>query len=158
MFQLNNLSTLVKKRKRIGRGGSRGGTSGRGNKGQKARSGAHIGSVFEGGQMPLTRRLPKRGFTNANFKIEYSIVGLDDLESAFENGAVVTKESLLENGLLKAKKSSSKTLLKVLGNGELTKKLTVHADAFSQSAIQAIKDRGGEATIIDRVSATSAKK
>ncbi len=147
MFQLNTLKSLVKKRKRIGRGGARGGTSGRGNKGQKARSGAHIGPVFEGGQMPLSRRLPKRGFNNVNFRDEVVIIGLKELESSFAAGETVNQQLLIEKGLLSARKSKSGALLKVLGNGELTKKLIVHADAFSKSAEKAITDRGGQAII-----------
>ena len=148
MFQLNNLKTLVKKRKRIGRGGSRGGTSGRGNKGQKARSGAHIGHVFEGGQMPLTRRLPKRGFTNATFKKVYALVNLSSLETAFEAGSSVTKVTLLEKGLIPGSKSKRGVLVKIAGNGQLTKKLDVQADAFTKTAQKAITDRGGQATLI----------
>ncbi len=148
MFQLNNLKSLVKKRKRIGRGGSRGGTSGRGNKGQKARSGALIGPVFEGGQMPLTRRLPKRGFNNAVFRKAYSVVNIDDLDRVFAAGTVVTKAVLVEKGLIPAKKSKGGVLVKIVGNGQLTKKLEVHADAFSKTAEKAINDRGGQATLI----------
>lgn len=144
MFQLNNLQSLVKKRKRIGRGGSRGGTSGRGYKGQKARSGAHIGSIFEGGQMPLTRRLPKRGFNNANFKKEYILVSIALLDKSFEDGATITKEKLLEKRLITFKKSTTNPLIKVLGTGELHKKFEVYADAFSKTAQKAITDRGGK--------------
>jgi large subunit ribosomal protein L15 len=147
MFQLNNLQTLVKKRKRIGRGGSRGGTSGRGNKGQKARSGAHIAALFEGGQMPLSRRLPKRGFTNTPFRTEYQIVNLGSLDRVFEADATVTKEALLEQGLVSSKKSKGGILVKIAGNGQLTKKLNVQADAFTKSAQKAINDRGGQATV-----------
>jgi|SRR5579859_95309 len=147
MFQLNNLKTLVKKRKRIGRGGARGGTSGRGNKGQKARSGAHIGSVFEGGQMPLSRRLPKRGFNNANFRKEFMVIGIDELEQKFKSGDTITREILVEKGLLSSKKSKGAVLLKILGNGTLTKKFVVHADAFSKSAEKAITSTGGQAIV-----------
>ncbi len=148
MFQLNNLESLLKKRKRIGRGGSRGGTSGRGHKGQKARSGAHIGFVFEGGQMPLTRRLPKRGFNNANFRKEYSVVNIDDLDRIFDAGSIITKAILVEKGLIPSKKSKGGVLVKIVGNGQLTKKLEVHADAFSKTAHKAINDHGGQATLI----------
>lgn len=144
MFQLNNLTPLVKKRKRVGRGGKLGGTSGKGHKGQKARSGGYVRIGFEGGQMPLFRRLPKRGFNNFNFRTEYEIVNLKQLEDAFTVSEIVTRESLLEKGLIKAHKGY---LLKVLGNGELSKKLTVHADAFSKSALKAIEDCGGEARL-----------
>ena len=144
MFALHTLKPLVKKRKRIGRGGSRGGTSGRGHKGQRARSGSTIDVAFEGGQMPLYRRLPKRGFTNARFKKDVKIISLQRLEHHFADGDTVTKELLVEKGIINIKKSGGPTLLKVLGNGKLTKKLTVTADAFSASALQAITQAGGQ--------------
>lgn len=145
MFQLNTLSPLVKKRKRVGRGGKLGGTSGKGNKGQKARSGGFVRIGFEGGQMPLFRRLPKRGFNNYNFRDDVVIVNLEQLEKTFDSNSLVTKEALLEKGLIKSCKNA---LLKVLGAGKLSKKLTIHADAFSKSAIKAIEDCGGEARVI----------
>lgn len=145
MFQLNTLSPLVKKRKRVGRGGKLGGTSGKGHKGQKARSGGFVRIGFEGGQMPLFRRLPKRGFNNYNFRDEVVIVNLEQLEKTFDANSLVNKEALLEKGLIK---SCKKALLKVLGTGKLSKKLTIQADAFSQSAIKAIEDCGGEARVI----------
>lgn len=147
MFQLNKLSPLVKKRKRVGRGGKLGGTSGKGHKGQKARSGGYIRIGFEGGQMPLFRRLPKRGFNNVEFNDEYKIINIDQLNDAFATGATITKENLVEMGLIKFKKSNGGFLLKVLGHGGLSKKFTVHADAFSQSALKAIVDNGGEARV-----------
>lgn len=147
MVTLNNLSPLTKKRKRIGRGGARGGTSGKGHKGQKARSGPHIGIIFEGGQMPLTRRLPKRGFSNAPFRKIYEVVNLKDLESFFESGALINRESLIQSGLVK----KSDTLVKILGNGTLNKKLVVHADAFSKSAADAIANKGGEVHITKEI-------
>ena len=137
MTQLHNLETLVKKRKRVGRGGERGGTSGKGHKGQKARSGGYVRRGFEGGQMPKYRRLPKRGFNNAVFTIRYEIVNLADLERAFEVGQVVNHESLRERGLVGAGK------IKILGTGTLTKKLTIHADALSTTARTAIEKAGG---------------
>ena len=140
MLKLDKLTPSGKKRKRRGRGGSRGGTSGRGHKGQKARSGGNISPRFEGGQMPLSRRLPKRGFTNARFKVEVKVVNLDQLETQFEEGAQVDKAILFEKGILKG---HGKFVLKVLGNGALTKKLTVVADAFSASAVKAIENLGG---------------
>ena len=146
MFQLNKLTSLVKKRKRIGRGGSRGGTSGKGHKGQKARSGAKIDPAFEGGQMPLLRRLPKRGFTNARFKRTYKIISLKQIDSAFEEGAVITRLELQEKGLVKFKKGQN-NLLKILGDGSLSKKLTIEADAFSKAALKAIADVSGEARL-----------
>lgn len=152
MFQLENLKPLVKKRKDIGRGGKRGGTSGKGHKGQKARSGGSPRRGFEGGQMPLHRRLPKRGFTNASFKKEVEIIDLSCLDSVFNAGDIVTRDVLIEKGILKGKKSQRifKALfkLKVLANGQLTKKLIVHADAFSESALKAIQEVGGEAHVV----------
>lgn len=140
MIGLNNLLQLVKKRKRVGRGGSRGGTSTKGHKGQKARSGSKISIWFEGGQMPLTRRLPKRGFSNAPFKKSYEIINLERLEELFDKGTVINKELLIQRGVIK----NSKALIKVLGNGTITKKFIIYADAFSISAKKAIESQGGE--------------
>ncbi|MCL5875514.1 MAG: 50S ribosomal protein L15 [Candidatus Dependentiae bacterium] len=145
-MQLNNLSSSGKKRKTIGRGGSRGGTSGKGHKGQKARSGGMPRIAFEGGQTPLFRRLPKRGFNNFEFRKVYELVNLQQLNDAFNDGEEVTKLALHEKGLVKFKKAQS-TLIKVLGNGSLDKKLIVHADAFSKTAEKAIQERGGEARL-----------
>jgi len=141
MFKLSNLFKLVKKRKTVGRGGSRGGTSGKGNKGQKARSGGYVPPAFEGGQMPLHRRLPKRGFNNYRFKKDVEIVGLDDLETRFESGDVINKSVLIEKGLIQGKAGFT---VKVLGGKGLTKKLNITADAFSISAEAKIKELGGE--------------
>ncbi len=141
MLNLSNLTSSGKDRKRRrGRGGSRGGTSGKGHKGQKARSGPKIGARFEGGQMPLSRRLPKRGFTNARFSLETKVVNIGQLEIQFEDGAQVDKAALFEKGIVKG---SGKFVLKVLGKGVLSKKLTVIADAFSESAVRAIEALGG---------------
>lgn len=145
MLKLEKLYALVKKRKRIGRGGDRGGTSGRGHKGQKARTSPNVGIAFEGGQMPLIRRIPKRGFNNANFRINVKIINIEQLNDAFEVGAIVTKQALMEKGIIKGVSNFS---LKILGDGSLTKNLVVHANAFSKSAIAAIKKVGGEAHII----------
>jgi large subunit ribosomal protein L15 len=146
MFQLNNLTSLVKKRKRIGRGGSRGGTCGRGHKGQKARSGhSKVRVGFEGGQITLIRRLPKRGFNNKEFSSPFVIKNLAELENAFQAGTVITKDSLFESGMLKGPKNVS---IKILGTGSLTKKFIVHAHAFSKSAAEQIKRCGGEVHII----------
>lgn len=145
-MQLNNLSSSGKKRKTIGRGGSRGGTSGKGHKGQKARSGGMPRIAFEGGQTPLFRRLPKRGFNNYEFRKVYEVVSLQQLNDAFNDGEEVTKLSLHEKGLVKFKKAQP-AFLKVLGNGSLSKKLIVHADAFSKTAEKAIQERGGEARL-----------
>ena len=127
--------------KRLGRGigSGLGKTSGKGHKGQWARSGGGVRPGFEGGQMPLIRRIPKRGFNN-NFKKVYSIVNLDVLDSC-ENGATVDIDFLAEKGLIKLVKGGAG--LKVLGGGKLTKKLTVKASAFSASAKAAIESVGG---------------
>ena len=134
------------KKKRVGRGpGSGWGkTCGKGQKGQKSRSGSGIHPWSEGGQMPLQRRLPKRGFTNI-FKKEYEIVNLDHLEERFEGGTEITIELLKEANLVKKIKDG----VKILGRGELTKKFHVHAHAFSKSAEEKIKAVGGEITIED---------
>src|SRR5436190_5428782 len=133
MFCLENLQSSGKKRKRIGRGGSRGGTSGRGHKGQNARSGGPKGRGFEGGQTPLQRRLPKRGFTNARFSREVSLVNLSSLERVFEEGTEINVLLLAQHGLIKPKKSEQQdikkgTFVKILGDGLLKKKLIVSAD------------------------------
>ena len=124
-----------------GHGSGNGKTAGKGHKGQKARSGGSIRPGFEGGQMPLQRQIPNRGFKNI-FAKEYAIVNVGDLE-IFENGTVVNGEALVAAGLLK------KTLdgVKVLGNGELTKQLTVEVAAFSESAKQKIEEVGGKAEV-----------
>ena len=134
------------KPKRLGRGigSGTGKTSGKGHKGQWARSGGGVRIGFEGGQMPLTRRLPKRGFTN-NWKREYSIVNICDLEN-FENGTVITPEVIYETGLAKERDNYG---LKVLGNGTVTKKLTVRAHKFSKTAVANIEKAGGKAEVIE---------
>ena len=144
MLSLNNCARLLKKRKRVGRGGSRGGTSGKGHKGQKARTSGTVGPIFEGGQMPLSRRLPKRGFNNTAFAKEWVIVNIGMLNTAFENDTQVTRALLTERGLVKG---SQKARLKILGHGPLQKKLIVYADACSASAIESIKSQGGEVHI-----------
>lgn len=150
MSQLNNLTSLVKKRKTIGRGGSRGGTSGKGNKGQKARSGGFVRAGFEGGQMPLFRRLPKRGFNNYNFAKDVHTVNIQQLNDFFNDNDIVNKQSLLEKGLIDIKNGSlheAQATVKILGHGSLSKKLKVYADAFSKNALKSIQDCGGEAHI-----------
>lgn len=133
-----------KVRNRVGRGSSSGNgkTSGRGQKGQKARSGGKVRLGFEGGQTPLFRRIPKRGFTNINTK-EYALVNLDQL-NIFEDGTEITPVVFVESGLVKSEKSG----IKVLGNGELTKKLTIKASKFSKSAEAAIVAKGGSVEVI----------
>lgn len=131
--------------RRLGRGigSGLGKTSGKGHKGQWARSGGGVRIGFEGGQMPLARRLPKTGFDNAWKKV-YSIVNLGQLE-AFEDGAVVTAELLLETGVLSKIEPYG---VKILGNGELTKKLTVKANKFSSSAVEKIEKIGGKVEVL----------
>ncbi|PWF99963.1 50S ribosomal protein L15 [Levilactobacillus bambusae] len=131
-----------KLRNRVGRGDSSGNgkTSGRGQKGQKARSKTRLG--FEGGQMPLYRRIPKRGFTNINRK-EYAVVNIDAL-NAFDDGTEVTPVQLVEAGIVKNQKDG----IKVLGDGQLDKKLTVKANKFSAAATKAIEAAGGKTEVI----------
>jgi large subunit ribosomal protein L15 len=131
-------------RKRVGRGigSGTGKTAGSGHKGQKARSGGGVRPGFEGGQNPLFRRLPKRGFTNISRK-EYAIVNLEELNK-FADGTEVTPEVLMESGVIKNPKSG----IKVLGNGDITVKLTVKANKFSQSAVDKIQAAGGKTEVI----------
>lgn len=133
------------KSKRLGRGigSGLGKTSGKGHKGQWARSGGGVRPGFEGGQMPLIRRIPKRGFNN-KFQKVYSIVNVCDLEK-FEDGTVVTAEMLLESGVLSKIESYG---IKILGNGSLTKKLTVQANKFTKSAAEIIEKAGGKAEVL----------
>ena len=135
----------TKTRKRVGRGvgSGTGKTSGKGEKGQNARSGGGVRPGFEGGQLPLFRRLPKRGFSNAKFKTRYAVINLSDL-NRFEDGAVVTPELLKEMGLLKNQLDG----VKVLGNGTLEKKLVVKAHKFSSVAQEQIEKLGGKAEVI----------
>ena len=135
-------ATTSKKRLGRGTGSGLGKTSGKGHKGQWARSGGGVRPGFEGGQMPLTRRVPKRGFNN-HFKKEYVIVNLDVLNENFAAGSVVDMEALLDRNLDKSVKNAAG--LKVLGNGELTVTLTVKAAKFSASAKEAIEKAGGTA-------------
>ena len=135
-------STQVAKRKGRGIGTGNGKTAGRGHKGQKARSGGGTRIGFEGGQMPLARRLPKRGFNNI-FAKRLEAINVSALEK-FENGATVNVSDLLEKGIL----SKCEYGVKILGNGEITKKLTVRANAFSASAKEKIEKAGGKAEVI----------
>lgn len=142
LHELSPVAGSTKERKRIGRGpaSGQGKTAGKGHKGQKARAGRGMRPGFEGGQMPLQRRVPKRGFNNI-FRKEFAKVNVSALDKVFEDGAVVTIDALLEKGLIK------KTLdgVKVLGNGEINKKLTVQVNAYSESAKQKIEAAGGKA-------------
>lgn len=142
--ELKPAAGAKKKAKRVGRGpGSGSGkTAGKGHKGQKARSGGVKGAGFEGGQMPLQRRIPKRGFTNI-FRREYSVVNLQDL-AVLAGGDPITPEILVQKGLIK----DMKTGVKVLGMGELKAKLTVRAHKFSKSAVEKIQAAGGKVEVI----------
>ena len=145
-MKLHELSNEnAKTRKRVGRGAGSGlgKTSGKGHKGQNARSGGGVRPGFEGGQLPLFRRLSKRGFNNYNFRTVYATVNVGDLER-FEEGTTVTKELLIEVGLVKKELDG----IKVLGNGELTKKLTVQANKFSSTAKAKIENVGGTTEVI----------
>ncbi len=131
----------TKRRKRLGCGESsgKGKTCGKGHKGQMARAGRGIRPGFEGGQMPLFRRLPKKGFSNAAFKTVYEVVNLAALETAFEDGAIVNEESLRAKGLVNRTCDG----VKILGDGELTRKLTVQVDKVSRAAREKIEKAGG---------------
>jgi len=131
------------KEKRLGRGigSGTGKTSGKGHKGQNARSGGGVRVGFEGGQMPLVRKLPRRGFNNANFKKQYSIVNLNELNK-FDENAVVDANALIEKGFFSKVEEYG---VKVLGNGKLEKALTIKASKFSKSALEKIKKVGGTA-------------
>ena len=146
-MKLHELNALpeAKSRKRVGRGpgSGMGKTSTRGEKGQKSRSGASIAPWFQGGQTPLFRRIAKRGFSNAMFKTEYAVINLSDLNK-FEDGTEITPELLKDMGLVKKQLDG----IKVLGNGELTKKLTVKASMFSKTAKEKIEKNGGKAEVI----------
>ncbi len=130
--------------KRLGCGESsgHGKTSGKGHKGQKARSGGSIRLGFEGGQMPLIRRIPKRGFNNAEFKTRFAVVNLDALET-FEDGSTVDEQALLDAGVIRRPYDA----IKILGGGELKKKLTVQVDKASETAKAAIEKAGGSLTL-----------
>ncbi len=133
-------------RKRVGRGSGSGlgCTSGKGNKGQNARAGGGVRPGFEGGQMPLQRRLPKRGFKNAPFKATYEVINLDRLVASFEGKTNITLEDIYERGLCKAGAS-----VKILGVGEVSVALTVEAHKFSASAAEKIRNAGGEAKALE---------
>ena len=138
-------SPEAKSRKRVGRGpgSGMGKTATRGENGQRSRSGASIPAWFEGGQSPLYRRIPKRGFNNARFRVEYATINLSDLNK-FNDGDVVTPELLKEKGIVKKQLCG----IKVLGNGTLEKKLTVRANRFSSTAVTKIESAGGTAEVI----------
>ena len=145
LHELSPAPGSTAERKRIGRGpaSGQGKTAGKGHKGQKARAGRGMRAGFEGGQMPLQRRIPKRGFVNI-FAKEIAIVNLSAINEKFEDGAVVDVEALIAAGLVKKELDG----VKVLGNGEITKKLTVKVNAFSESAKAKIEVAGGKAEVI----------
>lgn len=136
-------ATHAKKRVGRGSGSGLGKTCGRGQKGQKARSGGSINPVFEGGQLPLYRRLPKRGFTNGKFRTRYAVINLSDL-NVFEDGTVVTPALLKETGVIKNQLDG----IKVLSNGKLERKLTIQAHKFSTTALEKIEESGSKAEVI----------
>ena len=142
--QLKPVEGARHSKKRLGRGigSGLGKTAGKGTKGQNSRSGGGVRPGFEGGQLPLFQRLPKRGFHN-HFRVEYEVVNLSQL-NAFNDGDVVTEELLIKKGFFKETSNG----IKILGKGELTKKLTVKANKFSASAKKAIEDLGGTAEVI----------
>lgn len=144
LHELSGVSGFKKVRKRIGRGhgSGQGKTAGKGHKGQKARSGGSIRPGFEGGQMPLQRRLPKRGFHNI-FAKKVIAINVEDL-NIFDDESTVSAENLVVSGLIKRKFDK----LKIIGNGELNKKLTVKAQMFSKSAIEKIQSAGGKVEVI----------
>jgi large subunit ribosomal protein L15 len=142
------------KKKRVGRGpgSGNGKTAGRGHKGAKSRSGFRYKRGFEGGQMPLHRRLPKRGFNNADFRTEYAVVNLDQLEARFDAGATVNPDTLREVGLVRGRRLP----IKVLGRGDVTKALTVQAHKFSGKAAEKLAAVGGKTEAIATAAAGSA--
>ncbi len=143
------------RRKRLGIGESsgKGKTSGKGHKGQKARSGGSIRPGFEGGQMPLYRQLPKRGFNNTAFKTVYGVVNIDDLEKRFEDGAAINEKILRGSGLVKGTYDG----VKVLGRGETTKKFHLEVDSISASAKEKIEKAGGSVTLTRKPETASGK-
>ena len=145
LHELSPAAGSKKEVKRIGRGAGsgQGKTAGKGHKGQKARAGRGMRPGFEGGQMPLLRRVPKRGFVNI-FGKEFSIVNVSALDQSFEDGAVVDIDALIEKGLVKKVLDG----VKILGNGEISKKLTVQVNAYSEAAKQKIEAAGGKAEVI----------
>ena len=138
-----------KKPKRVGRGSSSGlgSTAGKGNKGQQSRSGGKTYVGFEGGQMPLYRRIARKGFSNYPFKKEYVCINVELLEAKFNDGETVDKTTLIEKGFISSKNAS---LVKILGNGEVTKKLTVVVDKVSESAKAKIEKAGGSVSLITK--------
>ena len=136
----------LKRTKRVGRGpgSGMGKTSTTGENGQKSRSGVSIKPWFQGGQSPIYRRVPKRGFNNARFTTRFAVINLSDLNKLFNDGDVVSEEILKERGIIKKRLGG----IKILGNGKLEKKLTIKANRFTSSAVSKIEDAGGKAEVI----------
>lgn len=152
-MQLHDVSKGIqrrKKRKRVGRGvgSGHGKTSSKGHKGHSSRQGFKLSPLFEGGQMPLARRVPKRGFVNGAFKKHYVILNIDDLEVVFTEAGVVDEAALRAKGLVKGYNHDG---IKVLGDGSLTKGLEVHATRFSASAVAKLEAAGGKAVVVPYV-------
>ena len=150
-MQLHDVSRGIhkrKKRKRIGRGvgSGHGKTSGKGHKGHSSRQGFKQNALSEGGQTPIIRRVPKRGFFNGAFKKDFAIVNLSSLDACYEAGAVVDEAALRARGLVKGRHDDG---VKILGDGEVTKALTVHAEKFSESAVAKITAAGGQAVVVE---------
>lgn len=145
LHELEKNIGATQKRKIVGRGpgSGLGKTSGKGQKGQNSRSGGGVRATFEGGQLPLYRRIPKRGFKNAMFKTRYAVINVEEL-NVFEDGTVVSPALLKEAGIIKNQLDG----VKVLGNGKLEKKLTIQANKFSTSALDKIKESGSKAEVI----------
>jgi len=146
LHELRPNEKAFKTRKRVGRGpgSGMGKTSTTGENGQKSRSGVSIKPWFQGGQSPIYRRVPKRGFNNARFTTRFAVINLSDLNKFFNDGDVVSEEILKERGIIKKRLSG----IKVLGNGNLEKKLTIKANRFTSSAVSKIEDAGGKAEVI----------
>jgi large subunit ribosomal protein L15 len=149
-MQLHDVHQGIQKRKlrkRVGRGvgSGHGKTAAKGHKGHKSRQGYHQNPLFEGGQMPLARRVPKRGFFNGAFKKDFAVVNVEELEAAFEAGATIDETVLRAKGLVKGRHDDG---VKILANGEITKALTVHATKFSEAAVTKIQGAGGKAVVI----------
>ncbi len=155
LHEINENVQTHKKPTRVGRGlgSGQGKTAGKGHKGQRARAGWKASPVFQGGGMPLVRRVPKRGFTNS-FALRIAAVNVADLEASFESGDAVTPQGLVERGLIKVRHD----LIKVLGDGDLKKKLAVSAHRFSATAKEKIEQAGGSATVLPGKTSVAAKK
>lgn len=152
LHQLYPFPEERKSRKRVGRGSGSGlgKTAGKGHKGQNARAGGGVPAGFEGGQMPLQRRLPKRGFKNYPFRVRYEIINLCDLVAAFEGKNVISVDDIYERGLAK-----TGNLVKILGDGELSAAITVEAHKFSAAAVAKIQQAGGQAKVLSEEATTT---